>query len=265
MVEDLAPQYPKTDKGWIQFPRDTQYRQSLFPKEVMSHPAKMQLYLIESLVEAYTKPGDKVLDPFGGTGSTAVAALKDRQVWLCELEPGYIEMLKNLLYSWHTDRGVMFTILEGDCRQTLKEIEDNFFDLVITSPPYPHFSYKAKSGPIAERAQGGAGIDAYKGGSMNFSRITNRFMFNRLMQKVYEEIHRVLKPGGHYVSVTKDSMEGDQRILLSMEIIRLVQEAGLKYTGDWFKWDTPGGLGNALNRSKGRQVVDDEDVIVFAK
>ena len=262
LIEDLAPGVPRDERGWYHFPRDVEERRQLFPQAVMDHPAKMQLGLTKAVIEAYTKLRDTVLDPFAGTGTTAVAAHLGRLVWLIELEQTYIDLIKQMKQMWEN---LPIILNPGDCRQILPTYPENAFQLVLTSPPYPHFSMKATEGIIAERSIGAKGVEVYKGGPMNLSRISNRFLFNRLMKQVYTEIYRVLKPGGFYVSVTKDSIRGKDRILLSAEIIRTVQESKLIFTGDWFKWKTPVALGNTINRSRGTLIVEDEDVIVFQK
>lgn len=43
-------------------------------KDYGQHPTQKPIRLLLSLVEHYTKPGELVLDPFAGTGTTAVAA-----------------------------------------------------------------------------------------------------------------------------------------------------------------------------------------------
>lgn len=40
------------------------------------HPTQKPLELLERIVSAYTRPGDLVLDPFSGSGTTGVAAVK---------------------------------------------------------------------------------------------------------------------------------------------------------------------------------------------
>lgn len=270
IIDQLAPELPRTPEGWIQLPRDIEYRRSLFPSGVSDHPAKFNLYLVEALVAAYAKPGGVILDPFGGTGSCGVAALTGHPVYLCELETGYLDLLGELLVKWnseHVQASAILKIFAGDCRQTMKALPDDSVDLVISSPPYPHLSLQAKSGIIADRAGSGLDVNKYKGSSMNFSRVSNRFLFNKMMKQVYVQLVRVLKPGGLYVSITKDSMSGTDRELLSMEIIREAKLCGLDYTGDWWKFKQPGGmgLGNTINASKGRMVVVEEDAVVLQK
>jgi adenine-specific DNA-methyltransferase len=39
------------------------------------HPTQKSVHVLQPLIEAFTQPGDLVLDPFAGSGSTCVAAL----------------------------------------------------------------------------------------------------------------------------------------------------------------------------------------------
>ncbi len=54
------------------------------------HPTQKPLAVLKRLIEASSKPGDVVLDPFMGVGSTAVAARQTgRQFLGCELDAKY--------------------------------------------------------------------------------------------------------------------------------------------------------------------------------
>ncbi len=56
-----------------------------------AHFATFPPDLIEPCILAGSKPGDIVLDPFGGSGTTAAVALKHgRRTVLCELNPEYV-------------------------------------------------------------------------------------------------------------------------------------------------------------------------------
>lgn len=59
------------------------------------HPCQFPVELIERLVLAMTKPGDWVVDPFMGVGTTAIAALMhQRKAAGAEIVPRYIEEAK---------------------------------------------------------------------------------------------------------------------------------------------------------------------------
>jgi len=57
------------------------------------HPTQKPLALIERCIEASTLPGQRVLDPFAGSGSTGVAALRRGRTFVgCEIEPDYARL-----------------------------------------------------------------------------------------------------------------------------------------------------------------------------
>jgi site-specific DNA-methyltransferase (adenine-specific) len=59
-----------------------------------AHFATFPPRLIRPCIMAGTKPGDVVLDPFGGSGTTGQVALElGRRAILCELNPEYVEII----------------------------------------------------------------------------------------------------------------------------------------------------------------------------
>ena len=57
------------------------------------HPTEKPLSLLRELIESSSKVDEVVLDPFGGVGSTGVAAvLAGRRAVLCELDENYCEI-----------------------------------------------------------------------------------------------------------------------------------------------------------------------------
>jgi len=58
--------------------------------EKTAHPTQKPLELVRRLVAAATRPGELVVDPFAGSGTTLVAAEALGRRWLgCERDPGY--------------------------------------------------------------------------------------------------------------------------------------------------------------------------------
>jgi len=62
------------------------------------HPTEKSVETIRPIIEAFTKAGDLILDPYGGSGSTLVAAaLLNRRYIGIEIEPKYCESAKRRL------------------------------------------------------------------------------------------------------------------------------------------------------------------------
>lgn len=64
------------------------------------HPAPFPASLAERLIRLFSFAGDTVLDPFGGTGSTSVAAMNTgRNSIACEIEPKYLAIARARLHK----------------------------------------------------------------------------------------------------------------------------------------------------------------------
>lgn len=62
------------------------------------HPTEKDVSILQPLIESFSKPGDLVLDPFAGSGSTLVAAAMAGRCYLgIELERQYCEVARDRL------------------------------------------------------------------------------------------------------------------------------------------------------------------------
>ncbi|MBI4494411.1 MAG: site-specific DNA-methyltransferase [Chloroflexi bacterium] len=62
------------------------------------HPCQFPIELVERLVLSMTRPQDRVLDPYGGVGSTVLAAvLHGRKGLMAEVQPQYVELAEQRL------------------------------------------------------------------------------------------------------------------------------------------------------------------------
>ena len=85
-----------------------------FPKDTIKfsnhnhqspHPTAKPVELIKYLLNTYTNEGDLVLDPFGGSGTTAIASLENhRQYILIEKDENYHAIAQSRIIHWHNDR-----------------------------------------------------------------------------------------------------------------------------------------------------------------
>ena len=59
--------------------------------EKTDHPCQFPVELVERLVLSMTRPGDRVLDPYMGVGSSVIAALKSGRVgYGCDVDPDFV-------------------------------------------------------------------------------------------------------------------------------------------------------------------------------
>ena len=65
------------------------------------HPTMKPVELVERCIRNSTKPGQTVLDPFGGSGTTLIAAEKSGRVArLMELDPKYVDVIVRRWEDW---------------------------------------------------------------------------------------------------------------------------------------------------------------------
>lgn len=75
--------------------------------EKTDHPCQFPVGLVERLVLSLTNRGQKVLDPYLGVGSSAIAALlHGRQAFGCDIVPDYVEIAEDRVKS----------LIEGELR-----------------------------------------------------------------------------------------------------------------------------------------------------
>lgn len=129
-----------------------------FPEEAVAHPAKAYTDVLEYIILKYTKPGDLVLDPMCGTGSTCiVGALYGRHGIGVDIEEKFIEWClkakeKLEKHQTFTPKGKVFFIC-GDARK-LSEILNEKIAAIITSPPYAESISKHAGGPVKVKRVG---------------------------------------------------------------------------------------------------------------
>jgi DNA modification methylase len=73
----------------------------IHPNTHSEHPAPFPLELAEKVVQYYSFKNDVILDPFGGSGTTAAACIKlKRRFVLFDINSDYITLIKKNLSSW---------------------------------------------------------------------------------------------------------------------------------------------------------------------
>ncbi|MGQ9525890.1 MAG: DNA methyltransferase [Armatimonadota bacterium] len=102
-------------------------------RDAVQHPAKFPEIMAREFIEFFTVPGETVLDPFAGVGSTLAAAKEcGRRAIGIELSHRFAEVARRHASDDHI-------LLEGDARdgvQLCRSAGVQRVQYIITSPPY---------------------------------------------------------------------------------------------------------------------------------
>jgi tRNA G10 N-methylase Trm11 len=126
----------------------------------VAHPGKMLPAIAAQAIAAYTVPGDLVLDPMCGIGTTLVEAVHlGRDAVGVEYEPPWAQLSRrNLHHARAQGASGTGTVVCGDARQLHDLLDRDLAGrvaLVLTSPPYG----ASLHGQVITRP--GAGIEKY--------------------------------------------------------------------------------------------------------
>lgn len=117
-------------------------RMGRYVQDSMEHPARMLPAIAAHAVTAYTKPGDLVVDPMCGIGTTLVEALHlNRHGLGIEYEPRWAKLARKNVTLARSQSGTECdaTVIRADARKLTKVVPPQLLGtaaLVITSPPY---------------------------------------------------------------------------------------------------------------------------------
>jgi len=208
-------------------------RAGRYVAESARHPGKMLPELARRILAAYCKPGDIVVDPMCGIGTTLVeGALLDRRCVGVELDEHWVALAGATLNAALTSRQRRLADVRcGDarCLTTLLKGYRGRIDLIVTSPPYA-----CEAGVIDKQAwlRGRRLCDAstlnYSADRTNVGHLRGA-EYRAAMAAVYAQCYAVLRPGGLLVTVTKNMRSGGRLADLATITIGLANDAGFGY------------------------------------
>jgi modification methylase len=215
-----------------------------------AHPAKMLPALARHAISAYTHPGELVLDPMCGIGTTLVEAVHlGRHAVGVELEPHWADLatanLAHALAAAATAaphrgvdalRGTATTTAQvvcGDARELLQLLPGELHGkvaLVVTSPPYSHASYN--HGHVRPRP--GAGVEQWDNRYSTPDRPNPHNLGNtshaRLLagvEQILAACRQVLRPGGLVVVTARPWRLHGELVDLPGQVEHAAERAGL--------------------------------------
>ncbi|PWI48028.1 hypothetical protein CEE45_09005 [Candidatus Heimdallarchaeota archaeon B3_Heim] len=185
-------------------------------KNEILHPAKFPEKLIRKFITFFTKPGELVVDPFLGSGSTVIAAKQcNRNAIGIELAEKYVGIsnerltqLASLPYSplYLTKEKGYWDVIHANSLKLSEIWEKNGFseiDFVITSPPY--WSQLDRT-EMRQKDRKIKGLDT-KYSEMNqldVANIRDYKLFLETQKGVFHQLYNLVKPKGYLVVITNN-------------------------------------------------------------
>ncbi len=194
------------------------------------HPATFAESDIVRLLEFFTKPGDRVLDPFLGSGSTLVACSQcGRDGVGVELVEQWAEVARSRIAQ--LEFATSQSVLTGDGRSVLPTLESASFDFIVTSPPYwmilnKDWDHKVK----AERKSKGLET-RYSDQENDLGNLETYEEFLGELGKVFSECRRLLKPKRYMCVIVSDFRHKSRFVAYHSDIARVVEGIGLTLEG----------------------------------
>lgn len=210
------------------------------------HGATYPEKLCDRIIKMYSKEDDLILDPFLGTGTTVISAIKNKRFGIgIELTEKYFQLasdeIRNTCNLLIKDN---YKLYNGDCEEYIDCLDNNSIQLTFTSPPYADLIHKVvedrtkrhKHSAFVEKNN--ATTNIYSNSELDLGNMpleVYKDKVKRIMKKLYDKT----KSGGYNIWVVKDfrdTKNGIPYIDLHSAIAQCGSEAGFLYH-DLIIWD----------------------------
>ena len=224
-------------------------------KRHLDHGATFPEKLCDRLIAMYSKIGDNVLDPFLGTGTTVLSAIKNKRNGIgIELTDRFFSVAENTIKTelsstqmtfWDDSKSMgKYKLIKGDCAEKLKLIHDNTIQLTITSPPYADLIHKVLEDRSTTHKNSrfvldnNATTNLYSNDPRDLGNMPMDIYIERV-EIIMRELFRVTKNGGYNAWVVKDfrdTKHGIPYVDLHTRIATAGEKVGFLYH-DLIIWD----------------------------
>ncbi len=201
------------------------------------HPAKFPEELCESFVRFFTVPGEWVLDPFAGTGSSLVAAVSlGRRAVGLEVQAVYARLANRRIAE--AGPGRKDRVWVADARDLLGVWRSHRLprvQFVLTSPPYWDMLSKSRGGSrSAHRSRAAAGLPTtYSQDSHDLGNIHDYPTFLSETVGVLRQAAAVLDPGRYLTVVAQNLRDvGGRFQTLAWDLVRELDGDSLEFQGE---------------------------------
>ncbi|MGC9667412.1 TRM11 family SAM-dependent methyltransferase [Planosporangium sp. 12N6] len=206
-------------------------RKGRYTAESITHPGKMLPTIARYAIHTYTDPGDLVLDPMAGIGTTMVEAMHlGRHAVGIEYEARWAALAAvNIALAEKQDAPGTGQVYTGDSRQLptlLPPPMRGRVALVVTSPPYGPSTHGHVRTPGPRRGKVRKLHHSY-GGSDNLA-YRDHDTLAAGFTDILAGCHAILRPGGHVVITARPYRRHGELVDIPGMVVAAGQAAGLE-------------------------------------
>lgn len=193
----------------------------------MSHPATFPTILGEEFINFFTKPGDWVIDPFLGSGSTLIAArLLGRNGVGIELYQDFARFSRKCISSISSN--TKHVVLKGDSLNVLPTLKQRGFpemDFCLTSPPYwCQLSSSSKTNEKQQERLTRGLKSSYGTHKRDIGNIDDYGRFLALQEKIFKELYQVMRDKSYLVVITNNVYRNGRLHPLAFDTFRSLSQ-----------------------------------------
>lgn len=205
-------------------------------KDAFRHPAPFLIKDVEKMISLFTKEDMVVLDPFMGSGTTAIAAYNLGRFSIgIDLSEDY----KNLALERFSKKKMKidkdYKFILGDSSEELKKIDP--VDFIITSPPYHNILKNNAKGLRKDSSEKGfrsgsrIGVEYYSDKKNDLGNQDTYEDFLKLFQKIMAQGYQRLNNGKYCSIIISDFTVAKKEICVQADIVKLMTRIGFEFVG----------------------------------
>ncbi|MHA1492005.1 MAG: DNA methyltransferase [Promethearchaeota archaeon] len=196
----------------------------------LNHPAMFPLELCNRLIKIFTKPGEVVLDPFSGSGSTLISAKNNKRKAIgFEIKKDYIKLLKERIKqknitsfnvnSNKNQKDKFIKIYNKNAKLISNYLEEGFIDLCLTSPPYWDILRMKRSADNKE-------IRPYSEDEEDLGNIENYNDFLLKLKTIFQQVYNSLRENKFCIIILMDIRKKNKLYSFHIDTINFMKDIG---------------------------------------
>ena len=205
-------------------------------KDAFKHPAPFLIKDIEKLISLFTKEKMVVLDPFMGSGTTAIAAYNLNRTSIgIDLNGNYKKMALDRFAKKGMQENKEYKYIVGNA---LKELDNiGSVDFIITSPPYHNILKNDSKGVRKDASAKGfrngsrLGVEYYSDSKEDLGNQDTYEDFLDSFKQIMQKCFKHLKTGKYCSIIISDFTVLKKEVCVQADIVKLMTDIGFEFVG----------------------------------